>query len=185
MKHVLLFLTALLLISLDSLYAVASDSPIDIVKASVDWFFEAAERWTVKGRPCRNWGYAFEKPIRRSEDIGHGGKDIEGLYRADLAGCYGITRQMMEGLANTAADVIVTGQGQFAGQVSGAPGKTHPKRRARTGSGCASSVPTWSRSLPIAREAWRAPPAPGPSLVFCARSIACARGVNMARCTPA
>ena len=30
MKHALIFLTALLLISLDSLYAVATDSPIDI-----------------------------------------------------------------------------------------------------------------------------------------------------------
>ena len=81
MKRVLVFLTALRLISLDSLHAAASDSPIDIVKASVDWFFEAAGRSTVKERPCRNWGYALEKPIRRSEDIGHGGKDIQGLYR--------------------------------------------------------------------------------------------------------
>ena len=96
-----------------------------IVKASVDWFFEAVEHCEVKGKPCYKWTYVFEKPLRHIEDTGHGGYDITGLARAYVSGRYGITAGMMRPLANTVSCVMAQPGNKFMGRVDGTAGK-HP-----------------------------------------------------------
>jgi hypothetical protein len=90
-----------------------------IVKASVDWFFSSVERVTVKDHVCYKWAYVFEEPPRHSEDLGHGGEDVAGLYRAYLSGRYGITAVMMEPFANTVLFVMRTPEGKFIPRVDG------------------------------------------------------------------
>lgn len=92
-----------------------------IVQASVDWFFSNAERVTVKGHPCYRWAYVFEEPLKHIEDYGHGGEDIEGLYRAYRSGRYGITGAMMAPFANTVIHVMRTPEGRFIPRVDGKP----------------------------------------------------------------
>ncbi len=92
-----------------------------IVKASVDWFFSNAQRVTVKGHTCYNWAYVAEEPLQHIEDYGHGGEDVAGLYRAYRSGRYGVTREMMQPLANTAMHVMLTPEGKFIPRVNGIP----------------------------------------------------------------
>ena len=96
-----------------------------IVKAAVDWFFEAVERYEAKGKLCYKWTYVFEKPLRHIEDTGHGGYDVAGLARAYVSGRYGLTAEQMRPLANTVSCVLQQPGNKFMGRVDGTPGK-HP-----------------------------------------------------------
>ena len=96
-----------------------------IVKASVDWFFEAAERYEVRGHLCYKWTYVFERPFRHIEDTGHGGYDLAGLMRAYVSGRYGLTAEMMRPFANTVSCVLAQPGNKFMGRVDGTAGK-HP-----------------------------------------------------------
>ncbi len=96
-----------------------------IVKASVDWFFAAAERYEVQGKPCYKWTYAFEQPPKHYEDTGHGGYDIGGLMRAFVSGRYGLTADQMRPFANTVSCVLLQPGNKFLGRVDGTAGK-HP-----------------------------------------------------------
>ena len=97
------------------------------MKASIDWFFSNVQRVTVKDHVCYKWAYVFEEPLRHVEDSGHGGEDIEGLYRAYRSGRYGITAAMMEPFANTVLYVMRTPEGKFIPRVDGTLNpKDHP-----------------------------------------------------------
>ncbi|MBA4020220.1 MAG: hypothetical protein C0483_23920 [Pirellula sp.] len=97
-----------------------------IVQASVDWFFENAERITVDGHPCYRWAYVAETPLKHLEDSAHGSYDVGGLYRAYLSGKYGITPAMMAPLANTALYVMATPDGKFTGRTDGTDAAGRP-----------------------------------------------------------
>ncbi|MCX7045764.1 MAG: hypothetical protein NTX50_09815 [Candidatus Sumerlaeota bacterium] len=93
-----------------------------IVKASVDWFFSSVKRLEVKGRPCYQWTYVAENPMRHYEDTGHGSYDVMGLVRAYASGRYGITAEMMAPLANTVTCILAQPGGKFATRVDGTVG---------------------------------------------------------------
>ncbi len=98
-----------------------------VVQASVNWFFEAAERITVNEHECYRWTYAAENPMRHFEDTGHGGYDVGGLYRAYVSGRYGITAAMMQPFANTVLHIMARPNNTFTGRTDGeAAGKRPP-----------------------------------------------------------
>jgi hypothetical protein len=90
-----------------------------LVQASVDWFFENAERITVNGHPCYRWAYVAETPLRHIEDYGHGGYDVGGLCRAYVSGRYDITSDMLKPFANTVLHVMARPGPAFTGRVDG------------------------------------------------------------------
>lgn len=100
-----------------------------IVQASIDWFFESAQRITVNGHECYRWTYAVENPMVHIEDSAHGGYDVGGLCRAHASGRYRLSAEMMRPFANTVLHIMrQPPEGfTFAGRVDGAAaGKRGP-----------------------------------------------------------
>lgn len=96
-----------------------------IVKAFSDAFFKEVTRYMVMGYPVYNWSYASGDPgptYRYPEDLGHGGYDFWGLYKAFVRGKAGITREQMVPFANTIRYVVMRPNGSFSEKVSGAGG---------------------------------------------------------------
>ncbi|WP_159047650.1 hypothetical protein [Streptomyces sp. WM6378] len=95
-----------------------------LVKASVNWFFSAARRYTdPAGKSAYDWGYSPSQ--RAGEDSNHGSLDCAGLYRLYLTGRYSITASMMAPLANTLVDVMTKSPHKYAGRVDGSDGRGH------------------------------------------------------------
>ncbi len=100
-----------------------------IVQASIDWFFESAQRITVNGHDCYRWTYAAENPMVHIEDSAHGGYDVGGLCRAYASGRFRLSAEMMRPFANTVLHVMRKPPDgfTFAGRVDGAAaGKRGP-----------------------------------------------------------
>jgi MYXO-CTERM domain-containing protein len=95
-----------------------------IVKAFTDGFFAKITRYTVMDQPVYNWSYASDDTgpmYRYNEDMGHGGYDFWGIYKAFARGKAGITREQMVPFANTLKYVIVRPDGAAtANRVNGA-----------------------------------------------------------------
>jgi hypothetical protein len=90
-----------------------------VVQASLDWFFSDATSCKVNGRECYGWSYVSEgRSLKHVEDTPHAQYDIL-IYRAYESGRYRIDRENMIALANTIAQVISKGNGQFASRVNG------------------------------------------------------------------
>ena len=90
-----------------------------IVQASVDWFFEMAQRITVNGHECYRWTYAAEDPMKHLEDTAHGGYDVGGLCRAYVSGRYGIKAEMLKPFTNTALHIMARPGNTFTGRTDG------------------------------------------------------------------
>lgn len=97
-----------------------------IVQASVDWFFEKAQRITVDGHECYRWTYAAEDPMKHFEDTAHGGYDVGGLYRAYVSGRYGITAEMLRPFANTVLHIMARPGNTFTGRTDGGSAGKRP-----------------------------------------------------------
>lgn len=99
-----------------------------IVQASIDWFFESAQRVPLNGHECYRWTYAAENPMVHIEDSAHGGYDVGGLCRAHASGRYRLTAEMMRPFANTVLHIMRQPPDghRFAGRVDGAAGKRPP-----------------------------------------------------------
>ncbi|KAI0901426.1 hypothetical protein F4806DRAFT_501727 [Annulohypoxylon nitens] len=95
----------------------------NLIKTSIDWFFRgpggAVSKKSQKGTQVYEWAYGSESPLKHIEKIGHGGADILGMYRAYVHEGYGVTKEMMTGLANTFFDVMTLGDKKWAGDVNG------------------------------------------------------------------
>jgi hypothetical protein len=96
-----------------------------IVKAFTDAFFEKITKYTAMDQPVYNWSYASDDvgpDYRYDEDLGHGGYDFWGIYKAYVGGKAGITREAMLPFANTIRYVIIRPDGvSTANRVNGAP----------------------------------------------------------------
>ena len=94
-----------------------------IVKAFTDAFFERITRYTAMDMPVYNWSYASDDvgpDYRYDEDVGHGGYDFWGIYRAYVRGKAGITRADMLPFASTIRYVIMRPDGvSTANRVNG------------------------------------------------------------------
>jgi Ricin-type beta-trefoil lectin domain-like len=96
-----------------------------IVRSNMAWFLGDLHPLTHEGRPVYDWGYSLG---RRSEDVGHGGYDIWGLYRAYLRGGYGVGRAQVVAFANTLAFVIHDeATGAYSTRVDGTNGDDSPR----------------------------------------------------------
>jgi hypothetical protein len=85
-----------------------------IVKAFSDGFFEKIARYTIMDQPVYNWSYASDDvgpDFRYDEDLGHGGYDFWGIYRAYVRGKAGIREADMLPFANTIRHVIIRPDG--------------------------------------------------------------------------
>lgn len=94
-----------------------------IVKASVQWFFEDMVPYEVQGHKCYKWSYVSEdKSLRHVEDMGHASYDVL-VCRPYAGGRYEISQEKMLALANTVRYVIAQADGKFAWQVDGSTKK--------------------------------------------------------------
>ena len=95
-----------------------------IVKAFTDAFFEKITKYTAMEQPVYNWSYASDDvgpDYRYDEDLGHGGYDFWGIYRAYLRGKAGIREADMIPFANTIRYVVIRPDGMAtANRVNGA-----------------------------------------------------------------
>jgi hypothetical protein len=95
-----------------------------IVKAFTDGFFEKITKYTVMDQPVYNWSYASDDvgpDYRYDEDLGHGGYDFWGIYRAYVRGKAGISEAAMLPFANTIRHVIIRPDGvATANRINGA-----------------------------------------------------------------
>lgn len=91
-----------------------------IVRKSVESFLADVIPYEVNGAVCYKWSYVEEgRTLRHVEDTAHGGYDVLLMCRAWSSGRYGLTRQQIEPLANTALHVLNRGGGQFAWRIDG------------------------------------------------------------------
>lgn len=90
-----------------------------IVKTNIDWFLSDVTPRTVNGQQVYDWGYSAG---RVSEDIGHGGYDILGLYRAFTRPKYQVPRANVATFARTLNTVIRVGTHAYAKRVDGTGG---------------------------------------------------------------
>ena len=97
-----------------------------IVQASVNWFFEMAQRITVNGHECYRWTYAAEDPMKHLEDTAHGGYDVGGLCRAYVSGRYGIKAEILKPFANTVLYVMARPGHTFTGRTDGGSAGSRP-----------------------------------------------------------
>ena len=98
-----------------------------IVQASVEWFFQMAQRITVNGHECYRWTYAAEDPMKHLEDTAHGGYDVGGLCRAYVSGRYGIKAEMLKPFTNTVLHIMARPGNTFTGRTDGeSAGKRPP-----------------------------------------------------------
>jgi hypothetical protein len=96
-----------------------------IVKAFTDAFFEKVTKGQAMGNPVYNWSYASDDTgpdYRYPEDLGHGGYDFWGLYKAFVRGKQGISKDSMVAFANTVRYVIMRPNGSFSEKVGGTGG---------------------------------------------------------------
>jgi hypothetical protein len=95
-----------------------------IVKAFADGFFEKITKYSTMGHDVYNWSYASDDmgpDYRYDEDLGHGGYDFWGIYKAYQRGRAGITRDAMIPFVNTTRYVIIRPDGMAtANRVNGA-----------------------------------------------------------------
>jgi hypothetical protein len=90
-----------------------------IVKASADWFRRDLTIYPINGRDCCKWSYVAEgKSLRHVEDTGHAAYDMY-FCRMYASGRYGIPRETMVALADTALLAIYKGNNRFAWRVDG------------------------------------------------------------------
>ncbi len=98
-----------------------------IVKASMDAFIAELEanKSTVNGVTVYKWGYN-PGDLFHVEDTAHSSGDINALYNAYRRGRYGVSRDVMVGIANTFLEVIARPDGTYAEHVDGMKGGTRP-----------------------------------------------------------
>jgi hypothetical protein len=93
-----------------------------IVKASCEAFLAALVHYDVNGHDCVKWSYAADdKTLHYMEDAAHGGYDLL-ILRHYRSGRYGIRRESLVPLANTAMYVMTITHGNetaFATRVDG------------------------------------------------------------------
>ncbi|KAG0210124.1 hypothetical protein BGX28_009665 [Mortierella sp. GBA30] len=95
-----------------------------IVQATVDWFFSVVvSHKDKKGNIAYNWGY--NPTIATSEDSNHGSLDVAGFSRLYASGRYHMIADKMVPFANMVADLMILGNGVFAGVVDGTTGSGH------------------------------------------------------------
>jgi hypothetical protein len=95
-----------------------------IVKAFTDGFFEKITKYTAMGHDVYNWSYASDDmgpDYRYDEDLGHGGYDFWGIYRAYKRGRAGITTAAMIPFTDTIRYMIIRPDGMAtANRINGA-----------------------------------------------------------------
>lgn len=95
-----------------------------IVKVYVNSFIKSLNSYNVNGHDCYKWSYSADDPIiKYVEDGGHGGYDVLGISRAYQRKKYGISKYVMQNLANTVQYVMYKGNNTFAWRVDGSEGK--------------------------------------------------------------
>jgi len=85
-----------------------------IVKAFTDGFFEKITKYTSAGHTVYNWSYASDDvgpDYRYDEDLGHGGYDFWGIYKAYQRGRAGITKEAMLPFTDTIRYMIIRPDG--------------------------------------------------------------------------
>jgi hypothetical protein len=96
-----------------------------ISRAFVDAFFAHVVKAEAAGQPVYRWSYASDDPgpeFRYPEDIGHGGYDFWGIYKAFVRGKLGVRPDQMVPFANTVRFVIMRPNGSFSEKVTGTGG---------------------------------------------------------------
>ncbi len=96
-----------------------------ISKAFVDAFFANVAKAEAGGQPVYRWSYASDDmgpDFRYPEDIGHGGYDFWGIYKAFVRGKLGLKPDQMVAFANTVRYVIMRPNGSFSEKVNGTGG---------------------------------------------------------------
>lgn len=85
-----------------------------IIKAFTDAFFEKITKYVSAGHTVYNWSYASDDvgpDYRYDEDLGHGGYDFWGIYKAYQRGRAGITSEAMLPFTDTIRYMIIRPDG--------------------------------------------------------------------------
>jgi hypothetical protein len=94
-----------------------------IVEAYAGWFLDDVVRYRIDNEDAYKWSYATDDTkLHYLEDLGHGGYDVLGLWRALSRTAYGLSKAQLMPIANAVHDAIWKGGTKFAPRVDGSGG---------------------------------------------------------------